>query len=186
MNFIELILLSVGLSMDAFAVAICKGTSINDGINNKAILIGLWFGLFQAIMPLIGYLLGSTFNEFLVNIDHFIAFFLLSYIGIGMIKNSLSDDNDIANDDIQFKVMFMLAIATSIDALAVGISFSLLNVNIFSAIIIIGIVSFIFSFLGVFIGKVFKNKFKKKAEIFGGLVLIVLAFKILFEHIGTI
>ena len=184
MTIFEILLLSIGLSMDAFAVAICKGTAIKGSIFRKAITVGLWFGFFQAIMPLIGYFFGMTFNSFVVKIDHWIAFLLLTFLGGNMAYQSFYSVDDYNEDDIiKFKEMFMLAVATSIDALAVGVTFSFFNVNIFLAVSIIGIISFIFSSIGVYIGKIFENKFRRKAELAGGVILICIAFKILIEHL---
>lgn len=183
MTIFEILLLSIGLAMDAFAVSICKGATFKKDIYKKAIIVGIWFGLFQSIMPSIGYLFGMTFSGFVIKIDHWIAFFLLLFLGINMAYQSFSNDEDY-NDDVNFSGMFILAVATSIDALAVGITFSFFNINIYLALIIIGVVSFVLSCIGVIIGNMFEKKLKNKAEMLGGIVLIFLAFKILFEHLG--
>lgn len=186
MGIIELILLSVGLAMDAFAVSICKGISMKKMSLKKASIIGLWFGGFQALMPVIGYFLGTTFESFLTMIDHWIAFMLLAFIGSKMIKDAFDKEIEECNDDIGFKVMLILAVATSIDALAVGITFAFLKVNLIFAITLIGMVSFILSVLGTKIGNKFGNKYEKKAEFMGGTILILLGLKILLEHLGII
>ena len=186
MGFIELIILSVGLAMDAFAVAICKGLSMSKMSWKKASIIGLYFGGFQALMPLIGYLLGINFQEKITSIDHWIAFVLLGVIGINMIKEAISKDSEKQNDSIKFKDMLILAVATSIDALAVGITFAFLKVNIVLAISLIGIITFIISVAGVKIGNVFGDKYEKKAEFAGGIILILLGTKILLEHLNIL
>ncbi len=186
MGLIEILLIGVGLAMDAFAVAICKGLSMKKLDWKKAIIIALYFGGFQALMPVIGYFLGSTFGDFVVQVDHWIAFLLLGFIGGNMIKEAFDDELEKCNDNVDFKTMVVLAIATSIDALAVGITFALLNVNIILSVLIIGIVTFILSMLGVKIGNKFGNKYQNKAEFVGGLVLILLGTKILLEHLGII
>lgn len=186
MGVVELIILSIGLAMDACAVSICKGISFKKMEWKKAIIIGLWFGAFQALMPLIGYMLGSTFEEVVKNIDHWLAFILLLGIGANMIKEAFSKDTEDENDDISAKSMFVLAVATSIDALAVGITFAFFKVNILLAITLIGITTFILSVIGTKIGNKFGNKYKSKAEIAGGIILILLGIKILLEHMGVI
>lgn len=183
MGVVELIILSIGLAMDAFAVAICKGLSMKKMQWKNAIIIGLYFGIFQALMPVIGYLLGINFQNKIANIDHWIAFILLGIIGINMIKESISKENNISTDSIKFKDMIILAIATSIDALAVGITFAFLKVNIILSIILIGCITFIISVIGVKVGNIFGNKYEKKAEFAGGLILIFLGIKILLEHL---
>ena len=186
MGIAELIILSIGLAMDAFAVSICKGISMKKMDWKKAIIIGLWFGAFQAIMPLIGYLLGSTFEQVVKNVDHWLAFILLSAIGANMIKESFSKDTEDENDDISVKAMFILAVATSIDALAVGITFAFLKVSIVPSIIIIGLTTFIISVGGVVIGNKFGSKYKSKAEIAGGIILVLIGLKILLEGVGIL
>ena len=186
MGIIELIILSIGLAMDAFAVAVCKGLSMSKMSWKKACIIGAYFGIFQALMPFIGYLLGINFQEQIVSVDHWIAFILLGIIGLNMLKEALSKEVESANDSIKFKDMLILAIATSIDALAVGITFAFLKVNVWLAIILIGVITFIISVAGVKIGNVFGCKYEKKAELAGGLILILLGIKILLEHLNII
>lgn len=186
MSIIEIIFIGISLAMDAFAVSICKGLSVKKMSYKNAIKCGLYFGIFQALMPLLGFLLGSTFKNIIEQIDHWIAFILLLIIGINMIKEAFDNDDKNKNDDMSFKTMLMLAIATSIDALAVGITFSFLEVNILMAIIIIGVITFIISFAGVAIGNIFGSKYENKAKIFGGVVLILIGLKILLEHLNII
>lgn len=186
MGIIELILLSIGLGMDAFAVSICKGISMKKIDWKKACIIGLYFGGFQAIMPVIGYFLGSTFENIITNFDHWIAFFLLAIIGGNMIKESFSKEIENINDDVNFKTIIMLAIATSIDALAVGITFAFFNVNLILAITLIGVITFILSVIGTKVGNRFGDKYENKAEFIGGLILILLGLKILLEHLGML
>lgn len=186
MEIIEIILISLGLAMDAFAVSICKGLSMKKMNYNKAIIIALYFGLFQAIMPLIGYILGDTFDHKIRVIDHWVAFFLLSLIGANLLKESFSKDTEKSNDRTDLKTMTILAIATSIDALAIGITFAFLEVNIVLALIMIGIITFIMSFIGVKIGNVFGSMYEKKATFVGGTILIFMGIKILLTHLGII
>lgn len=186
MNLIELLLLSIGLAMDAFAVSICKGISMKKMEWKKSCIIGLWFGGFQALMPVIGYFLGTTFESFVTNIDHWIAFILLSFIGINMLKESFCKENEESESDMSFKTMLILAIATSIDALAVGITFAFLKVDLILAIFLIGITSFVLSIFGTKVGNKFGNKYEHKAEMIGGIILILLGLKILLEHLGVI
>lgn len=186
MGIIEIILLAIGLSMDAFAVAICKGLAMEKVSIKKVAIVGAWFGGFQALMPLIGFLLGVSFKDYIVAIDHWISFVLLGLIGFNMIKESLSKDEDEENSSLAFKLMLVLAVATSIDALAVGVTFAFLQVNVILAVIIIGITTFILSSIGVKIGNVFGARYKSKAEFAGGLILILLGVKILLEHLGVI
>ncbi len=186
MNIIEIVLISISLAMDAFAVSICKGMTIKKISFKKVNIIGIYFGFFQMIMPILGYFFGMSFAEFVKNIDHWIAFILLGVIGINMIKEAFSKKEEI-NDSLDFKTMIILAIATSIDALAVGITYAFLNVkNIFFIFIIIGIITYILSIIGVFIGNRFGNKLENKAELIGGCILIVIGIKILLEHLGII
>lgn len=182
MGIIEIFLISIGLAMDAFAVSICKGLSMKKLNIRKMIIVGLYFGVFQAVMPLIGFFLGKGFESFVTSIDHWIAFILLLFIGANMIKEAFGDYEE-ANDDTSFKVMVILAIATSIDALAVGITFAFLKVNIMLAVFLIGIITFGISALGVIIGNKFGNKFEKRAKLFGGAILILMGTKILIEHL---
>lgn len=186
LKLIDIILLGVSLAMDATAVSICKGLSMKKLDKKKTITIALYFGTFQAIMPIIGYLLGISFKEVVESIDHWIAFFLLSVIGINMIRESLSKESESLNDLIDFKTMTPLAIATSIDALAIGITFAFLRVNIIGAVTIIGIITIFLSMIGVFIGNEFGNKYGKIAETLGGIVLIGIGLKILLEHLKII
>ena len=183
MDLLTLLTLAVGLAMDAFAVSICKGLAMRDKVLKKGIIVGLWFGGFQALMPTIGFFLGTQFKDQITSIDHWIAFVLLGLIGINMVKEALSNDEEQADDSIAVKEMFMLAVATSIDALAVGITFAFLNVHIVSAASMIGVCTFLISFAGVKIGNIFGTKYKSKAELAGGIILILLGFKILFEHL---
>ena len=184
MNFLEIILISISLGMDAFAVAICKGMAMYKGSVKKGVIIAIYFGVFQALMPFIGYMLGLRFEKAINAIDHWLAFGLLNIIGINMIKESFNKKDENINDDVSFKTMFILALATSIDALAVGITFAFLNVNIYVPIIFIGIITFIMSFIGVKIGTKFGDKFNNKAETAGGIILILMGFKILLDHLG--
>ena len=184
MGLIELFLIAVGLSMDAFAVSVCKGLAMPKCTFKKAAIVGLWFGGFQALMPAIGYILGARFQEAIASIDHWIAFVLLALIGGNMIHEALDNDEEEADASLNVKTMFLLAVATSIDALAIGITFAFLKVNIIPAVCFIGIVTFIISFAGVKIGNVFGARYKNKAEIVGGIILILLGLKILLEHLG--
>ncbi len=187
MGFLQVFLIGVGLSMDAFAVAVCKGLNMKKIDYKYTVLIAFFFGGFQALMPLIGWLLGVQFESYIVSIDHWIAFFLLSFIGGNMIKESLGgEEEEESGITYDLKELFMLAIATSIDALAVGITFAFLRVNIISSIIIIGITTFFLSMLGVGIGNRFGAKYKNKAEFAGGVILILIGLKILLEHLGIL
>ena len=185
MGLIELFLIAVGLSMDAFAVSVCKGLAMPKCTFKKAAIVGLWFGGFQALMPAIGYILGAQFQEAIASIDHWIAFVLLALIGGNMIREALGDDEEEADASLDVKTMFLLAVATSIDALAIGITFAFLKVNIIPAVCFIGIVTFIISFAGVKIGNVFGARYKNKAEIVGGVILILLGLKILLDTYET-
>ena len=183
MSLLVLMGTAVGLSMDAFAVAICKGVAIKKVRFKDCVLVGAWFGGFQALMPLIGFILGVQFKNQIEAFDHWIAMVLLSIIGINMIKEALSKDESEADASLSPRKMVVLAIATSIDALAVGVTFALLSVNIWMAITLIGICTFLLSAIGVKIGNVFGEKYKSKAEFGGGVILILLGIKILLEHI---
>lgn len=185
MSFIELFLIAVGLSMDAFAVSVCKGLSVKRLSPKHALLVGIYFGGFQFLMPVIGYLLGFRFEHIITNIDHWIAFVLLAFIGGSMIKESFGKSEEL-NDDFSFKTMLMMAVATSIDALAVGITFAFLSVRILPAAGLIGITTFIISGAGIYTGNVFGAKYKSKAELAGGVILILIGAKILLEHLGII
>ena len=186
MGAIEILLISIGLAMDAFAVSVCKGLAMKKMSWKKAIIIGLYFGIFQAVMPVIGYFLGTTFERFITNVDHWIAFILLGIIGGKMLIDGIKaeDDEETGEFKLDLKELFLLAIATSIDALAVGITFAFLNYPIVECMSIIGCTTFIISFIGVYIGRVFGSKYEHKAEIAGGIILIVIGLKILLEHLG--
>lgn len=184
MTAFEIFLIGVGLSMDAFAVSICKGLSVKKLSIKNVLCCGLWFGGFQALMPFIGYCLGSAFSGLVDSIDHWIAFILLAFIGLNMIRESREEEQQ--NDDFSWKTMLMLAIATAIDALAVGITFSFEAVNIWIAISIIGMTTFVIAGAGVYIGHVFGNKYQQKAQIVGGLILVLIGVKILLEGLGII
>lgn len=182
MGFFSLFLLAVGLSMDAFAVSICKGLSMKRMNYKNAVKAGLFFGIFQAMMPSIGYFLGSRFQSLITEIDHWIAFILLFLIGGNMIREAFGQEEQ-QNDSFDLKTMLVLAVATSIDALAVGITFAFLNTNLLPAVTLIGCTTFLFSFFGVKIGNAFGSRYEKKAEITGGVILILIAFRILLEHL---
>ena len=186
MEIYEILLIGIGLAMDAFAVSICKGLSMEKMNWKNVVIIALYFGVFQALMPLIGYFLGMTFESIVTTFDHWVAFALLTLIGGGMIKESFDDEDDKKNDKVDFKTMVVLAIATSIDALAIGITFAFFDVNIVLAVSIIGIITFIISVLGVKIGNRFGDKYQNKAQLMGGIILVLLGFKILLEHLGII
>lgn len=186
MNLYEIILISIGLAMDAFAVSICKGLSMKKINWKSTLIIAIYFGLFQAIMPVFGYLLGSSFSVIVQKLDHWIAFILLAIIGGNMIKESKDDEAEKRNDKVDFKTMIILAIATSIDALAVGVTFAFFKVKIILSISIIGLITFILSFVGVIIGNKFGDKFQNKAEFTGGIILIFIGLKILLEHLGIL
>ena len=189
--FVELFLLSVGLSMDAFAVSVCKGLGMRKLDKKQALIIGLYFGGFQALMPLIGWLLGSQFQQYITSIDHWIAFILLGFIGGKMMVEAVREWNEeetveVMDAPIDHKNMFVLAVATSIDALAVGITFAFLNTPIIEAITIIGITTMVLSIIGVIVGNFFGSRYKSKAEFIGGLILVLLGLKILLEHLGIL
>lgn len=188
MRLIELFLIAVGLSMDAFAVSVCKGLATKQITTKHLLITGAWFGGFQALMPAAGYLLGSTFESYITSLDHWIAFILLSFIGGNMIHESFDKNNETSSDNsFSVKTMFVLAVATSIDALAVGITFALLpDVNITAAVLFIGIITFTLSATGLKVGSIFGLKYKTKAEFAGGLILIIIGIKILIEHLGFI
>lgn len=182
MHLSELIIIAIGVSMDAFAVSICKGLSVRSLQPKHACLTALWFGGFQALMPLIGYYLGVSFADFVSSVDHWIAFVLLGIIGGNMIKESFSKDECDYSPDFSFKTMLSLAVATSIDALAIGVSFAFLRVNIWTSVLIIGLTTGAFSAVGVCIGKFFGCRYKSKAEFTGGFILVAMGLKILLEH----
>ena len=185
MGFMELFMIAVGLSMDAFAVSICKGLSLGRIKLKHMCIAGIWFGAFQALMPSIGYFFGSFFTDFVTAYAHWVAFVLLAFIGGNMIKESFEKDEEEMNACMDAKCMFILAVATSIDALAVGVSFAFLKVDIVAAVLFIGSITFVISALGVKIGSLFGTKYKAKAELVGGLVLIVIGLKILLEGLGV-
>lgn len=186
----ELFLIGVGLSMDAFAVSICKGLAMEKVNKKQAFIIGLYFGGFQALMPLIGWFLGIRFQKYITSIDHWIAFVLLALIGGKMIVEAIRDPDveEIGKKDqlLDHKEMFLLAVATSIDALAVGITFAFLDTPIVEAIVIIGLTTFFLSIIGVVVGNFFGTRYKKKAEIVGGIILVAIGVKILVEHLGIL
>ena len=188
MSTIELVLLSVGLAMDAFAVAICKGLNMRKMNYKNALILALFFGGFQALMPAIGYLLGSRFEQYITSVDHWIAFVLLGFIGVSMIMEACSKkEEEQLDESLDIKTMFLLAVATSIDALAVGITLAFLpDTNVPVAVLFIGAITFLLSTLGVKVGNVFGERYKKKAEITGGVILILLGVKILLEHLGIL
>lgn len=194
MNILEILLIGIGLSMDAFAVSICKGLCMQKMDWKKACIAGLYFGGFQALMPLLGWALGSNFAKIIEHVDHWIVFVILTMIGISMIREALKDSGektdkekcDIKDSDFSPKTMLPLAVATSIDALAVGVSFAFLKVNIWLSVLLIGCTTFLFGTVGVKIGTVFGTKFRAKAEAAGGLILILIGVKILLEHLGLI
>lgn len=183
MEIVEIFLLGIGLSMDAFAVSVCKGVSVSQLKVKHALLVGIYFGGFQALMPFIGYLLGSQFQGIIEAVDHWVAFGLLLLIGLNMIREAISEGEGDTNASFALQTMLVLAVATSIDALAVGITFAFLSVHIWSAIAIIGCTTFAISALGIKIGHIFGNKYQKKAEIAGGVILILIGLKILCEHL---
>lgn len=188
MGFLEIFLIGVGLSMDAFAVSLCKGLQMPKLRWKDALLIGLFFGGFQAIMPLLGWTLGSQFERYIVEMDHWIAFLLLAFIGGKMIFDAVHEKEEVVEEAYSLKIreLLLLAIATSIDALAVGISFAFLQVNIWVSILVIGCTTLLISIGGVLIGRKFGNRFQKKAAIIGGVVLILIGVKILLEHLGAL
>lgn len=183
MHVAELLIIAIGVSMDAFAASICKGLSVQKVQPKHVLLTGLWFGGFQALMPLIGYFLGIGFADFVSSVDHWIAFILLGIIGGNMIKESCSKESDHCSvADFSARAMFGLAVATSIDALAIGVSLAFLKVDIWGAVLFIGITTALFSGAGVMIGNVFGSRYKSKAEFAGGFILVAMGLKILLEH----
>lgn len=186
MDIFSLLLLAVGLSMDAFAVSVCKGLAMERATLSRMAIVGLWFGAFQALMPLVGWLLGTRFERYITAIDHWVAFALLALIGANMIREALSrGEDDPPNASLAFGTMFVLAVATSIDALAVGITFAFLAVNIVLAVLLIGTTTFLLSAAGVKVGNAFGLRFKGKAELAGGIILILIGCRILLEHLGV-
>ena len=186
MGILEIVLISIGLAMDAFAVAVCKGLSMKKMEWKKAVIVAFYFGGFQALMPAIGFFLGVSFEELVTKVDHWIAFILLGIIGINMIKEAFDKEKETINDSIDIKTMTILAIATSIDALAVGITFAFLKVDLLTAVTLIGVITFALSLIGVKIGNKFGDKYERKAELIGGIILILMGLKILLEHLGII
>lgn len=183
MDLLSLFLIAVGLSMDAFAVSVCKGLATPKYKLKYSMICGAWFGGFQALMPAVGYLLGVNFKKYITAIDHWIAFVLLALIGFNMIREALKNDDEGADPSFTAKSMSLLAVATSIDALAIGITFAFLDVNIVAAVLFIGVCTFVISAAGVKIGSAFGTRFKSKAEIAGGAILIILGLRILVEHL---
>lgn len=187
--FMELFLIGVGLAMDAFAVSVCKGLAMRRVNKRQAVIIAVFFGGFQALMPLIGWALGTQFESYITNIDHWIAFILLAFIGGKMVIEALKSEEDVEIKEmdmpLDIKELFVLAVATSIDALAVGITFAFLQYPITESIFIIGVTTFVLSIIGVYVGNFFGNKYKKGAEIAGGIILILIGSKILLEHLGV-
>ena len=186
MSIFELFLVAVGLSMGAFAVAVCKGLATGKVRLRHMLIPGVWFGAFQALMPLIGYFLGSRFEKYIVSVDHWIAFVLLAGIGVNMLREALKNEESGEDASLAVKVMLPLALATSIDALAVGVTFGFLQVRIVPAVCFIGAVTFLLSAAGVKIGSLFGERWRKGAQIAGGVILILLGLKILLEHLGVI
>ena len=188
MSFWELLFIAIGLSMDAFAVSVCKGLSVRQVRPKHALLCGGYFGGFQALMPLIGFLLGTQFKSFIVSVDHWVAFILLALIGANMLREAFSKEEEKLNCDFCPKAMLPLAVATSIDALAVGVTFAVMDIGsgVITAVLLIGVITFTLSALGVRIGNVFGMKYKAKAEAIGGIVLILMGAKILLEDLGIL
>lgn len=183
MHIVDLLVIAVGVSMDAFAVSICKGLSVSSIKVRHVLGTAVWFGGFQALMPLLGYFLGVSFSDFVSSIDHWIAFVLLGIIGANMLKESFRGETGCNVDpDFSFKTMLAMAVATSIDALAIGVSFAFLDVNIWNAIMLIGLITAIFSGVGLLIGNMFGYRYKSKAEFAGGLILVLMGTKILLDH----
>lgn len=186
MGLVELFLLAVGLSMDAFAVATCKGLAMKRISVKNVCLVGLWFGGFQALMPALGYLLGTMFADYIVAVDHWVAFILLAIIGGNMIREALSGEEEESDGSLDVRTMFLLAVATSIDALAVGVNFAFLEVHVGFAVLFIGVTTFVLSCIGVKVGSVFGTRYKARAEIAGGVILVLLGVRILLEHLGLL
>ena len=190
MKFFELLLLAIGLSMDAFAVSVCKGLSMKKATVKAGVTCGAWFGGFQALMPLVGFFLGAMFAEAIEAFDHWVAFGLLLIIGANMLKEAFAHEEECAectSADLSVKTMFVMAVATSIDALAVGVSLAMAgNVNVWVAVLLIGVVTCLLSAVGVKVGSVFGSRFEKKAQLAGGVILVLLGAKILLEHLGVL
>ena len=185
MTLFELFIIAVGLSMDAFAVSICKGLSVKKAKPGHCLIAGGYFGAFQAGMPLLGYFMDVQFQSFIVSIDHWIAFFLLGFIGFNMVKESRQETEE-ESPDFSFRAMLPLAVATSIDALAVGVTFAFLSVRIGPAVAFIGVTTFVLSALGTWVGGVFGSRFKSRAEFAGGAILMIMGARILLEHLGVL
>lgn len=186
MGMMELFLIAVGLSMDAFAVSVCKGLSVSKTNYKHALCVGAYFGGFQALMPLLGFLLGRQFESLITSVDHWIAFVLLAIIGGNMIRESFKEEEEALNASFTFRTMLPLALATSIDALAMGVTFAFLRVDIVPAVLFIGVITFVLSAVGLKAGNVFGVKYKARAELFGGVVLVLMGLKILLEHLGIL
>ena len=190
MGFFEVLMIGIGLSMDAFAASICKGLCMRRATAENILTIAIFFGGFQALMPLIGYFLGKQFEEYIVSVDHWIAFALLAFIGGKMILDVVKDDEaascDVKEIKLKLREVLVLAVATSIDALAVGVSFAFLQTPIFQAVAVIGLTTFCFGVAGVKIGRLFGVKYETKAELMGGIILILIGSKILLEHLGIL
>lgn len=184
MDYLSVLLIAIGLAMDAFAVSICKGLALREPRIRQMVIVGVWFGFFQFIMPVIGYYLGSSFYDIVSDYSSYVAFFLLLLIGVNMIREALFEEEDI-NGDLGMKTMLMLAIATSIDAMAIGISMAMEGSNIWESASMIGVVTFLISVFGVRIGSVFGDKYGSKAEIVGGIILILIGVKILLENFNV-
>jgi len=186
MSLADVFLIGVGLAMDAFAVSVCKGLTMPKKSIGKAMIIAAYFAIFQILMPLIGYLVGAEFKGLVESVDHWIAFILLALIGGNMIREALSGESENMNDDVSFRTMLPLAVATSIDALITGVTFAFMEVNLTQSLIIIGSVTFVLSAVGVALGRVVGEKLQKRAELVGGIVLILIGLKILLEHLGIL
>ena len=183
MGLIELLIIAVGVSMDAFAVSVCKGLSVSRIRPVHVFKTALWFGGFQALMPVIGYFVATIFSDLLSSIDHWVSFILLGWIGVNMIRESFSKDTCELDSDFSFRKMCALAVATSIDALAVGVSFAFLKVDIWSAVLLIGVTTAAFSAVGVFLGNILGCRYRARAEMAGGVILILIGLKILLTHL---
>ena len=183
MSILEILFIGIALSMDAFAIAICKGLAAKKVLVKSAIIIALYFGFFQAFMPIVGFYLGNYFQKLVINIAHWIAFILLSFLGGNMIRHSGEEQNKQTNPRLDFKTMLLLSLATSIDALTIGVTLSFLKIKIFFPAIIIGSTTFIFSFLGVLLGNTIGKQFQAKTETIGGIILIIIGLKVLLEHL---
>ncbi|NMB36976.1 MAG: manganese efflux pump [Bacteroidales bacterium] len=183
MTFLELFIIAVALSMDAFAVSVAKGLSVERLRPRNIVSVALWFGGFQGLMPVIGFYLGVSFASFVDHVDHWIAFVLLALIGINMIRGAFSKKEDKISADFSFRTMLMMAIATSIDAFAVGVSFSFFNANIWTAALLIALTTALFSAIGIYVGNIFGGRFRSVAEFAGGFILLLVGIKILIEHI---